>query len=243
MRAINDQGLWQDTCNVSGSACASPTVQWQTHIDATAMETGGRIAQGDYNLSLAAVPAATALSMTDTLLFAGTEDLFRCGLSGGCSLRNTTNTQNGCASPAGVAPAQHAIAWQANPSDSSTPRILLGNDGGLWRSLDGVRQQQAVCSADDKTHFDNLNGGLGSLAMVSGLSSHPADANVLLAALGANGSAASTTASQAGNTAAWTQLSKRRKRQRCHRPVQRADVAGAVRHGRFAAHVHQRHRM
>lgn len=203
----NDQGLWQDTCNLSGSACASSTVKWSTHIDATPMETGGKIAQGDYNLSLAAVPAATALSMTDTLLFAGTEDLFRCGLSGGCSLRNTTNTQNGCASAAGVAPSQHAIAWQTNLSNSSAPRIVLGNDGGLWRSLDGVRQQGAVCSADDKTHFDNLNGALGSLAMVSGFSSHPSDANVLLAALGANGSAASTTAAQASDQAAWTQLS------------------------------------
>ena len=203
----NDQGLWQDACNASGNACASPTVLWGTQIDATPMETAGRIAQGDYNLSLAAVPAATALSMTDTLLFAGTEDLFRCGLSGGCSLRNTTNTQNGCASPAGVAPAQHAIAWQTNASNSSSPLIVLGNDGGLWRSLDGVRQQGAVCSADDKTHFDNLNGGVGSLAMVAGFSSHPFAANVLLVALGANGSAASTSVSQATNAAAWLQLS------------------------------------
>ena len=203
----DDEGLWQDVCNLSGGACASSTVQWSTRIDATPMETGGKIPQGDYNLSLAAVPAATALSMTDTLLFAGTEDLFRCGLSGGCSLRNTTNTQNGCASPAGVAPSQHAIAWQTDLSNSSAPRIFLGNDGGLWRSLDGVRQQAAVCSADDRTHFDNLNGALGSLAMVAGFSSHPSNANVLLVALGAGGSASSTTAPQANNTTAWTQIS------------------------------------
>ena len=201
-----DQGLWQDTCNLSGGTCTSGTVRWGTQIDATPMESSGVIAAGDYNLALAAIPAATALSQTDTLLFAGTTDLFRCGLSGGCSLRNTTNTANGCSAPAGVAPAQHAIAWQANLANTSTPRIFLGNDGGLWRSLDGVRQQAAVCSTDDATHFDNLNGGLGSLAEVVGFSSHPTDANTLLAALGANGSAAATTSAQAGGTAAWMQL-------------------------------------
>lgn len=204
--ANKDTGLWQDTCSLSGSTCASSTVRWDTQLNATPMETSGTIPAGDYNLVLAAVPAATALSQTDTLLFAGTTDLFRCGLAGGCSLRNTTNTSNGCAAPAGVAPSQHAIAWQANLSNTSTPRIFFGNDGGLWRSLDGVRQQAAVCSADDATHFDNLNGALGSLGEVAGFSSHPTDPNVLLAALGANGSAASTTAAQAGNTAAWTQL-------------------------------------
>ncbi len=203
----NDQGLWQDTCNQSNGACASATVQWGTQINAAPMESSGTIPQGDYNLALAAVPAATALSMTDTLLFAGTADLYRCGLYGGCSLRNTTNTNDGCAAPAGVAPAQHAIAWQANPSNSAAPVMYFGNDGGLWRSLDGVRQQQAVCSPDDAAHFDNLNSALGSLAEISGFSSHPSDPNTLLAALGANGSAASTTAAQASSAAPWTQLS------------------------------------
>lgn len=201
-----DQGLWQDVCNGSGGNCSNGTVQWGTPLNATPMETAGVIAAGDYNLELAAIPAATALSQTDTLLFVGTADLFRCGLSGGCSLRNTTNTSNGCSAPAGVAPAQHAIAWQLNLLNTSTPRLFVGNDGGLWRSLDGVRQQAAVCSADDVTHFDNLNGGLGSLAEVAAFSSHPSDANTLLVALGANGSAASTTALQAGGTAAWAQL-------------------------------------
>ncbi|MGI4755575.1 MAG: choice-of-anchor D domain-containing protein [Janthinobacterium lividum] len=201
-----DGGLWQDACAVSGGNCASGTVQWATQIDAAPLEDAGAVDAGDYNLSLAAVPAATAVSQTDTLLFVGTADLYRCSLAGGCSLRNTTNTSNGCSSPAGVAPAQHAIAWQLNLSNTSTPRVFVGNDGGLWRSLDGVRQQAAVCSVDDATHFDNLNGALGSLAQVSGFSSHPSDSNILLAALGANGSAASTTSSQANGTAAWSQL-------------------------------------
>ena len=205
--ANKDQGLWQDTCAFSGSACTFATVTWATQLAATPMETAGIIPQGDYNLSLAAIPAATALSMNDTLLFAGAADLYRCSLTGGCTLRNTTNTSNGCAAPAGVAPAQHAIAWQANLSNTSTPLLYIGNDGGLWRSTDGVRQQAAPCSPDDATHFDNLNGALGSLAEVSSLSSHPTDATILLAALGANGSAASTSSAQATNQSPWTQLS------------------------------------
>ncbi|MEZ2347939.1 choice-of-anchor D domain-containing protein [Terriglobus sp. RCC_193] len=200
------QGLWQDACAKSGTACASTTVAWATKIDTSAVESGGSIPQGDYNLTLAAIPAATSLSTSDTLLFLGTSDLYRCSLSGGCSLRNTTNATTGCAAPAGVAPAQHAVAWGVNAANSATPTMFFGNDGGLWRSLDGVRQQAGVCSADDATHFDNLNGSLGSLAEVSGMASDPADASVLLVALGANGSAASTTLAQASSIAPWTQL-------------------------------------
>lgn len=200
------QGLWQDVCAKSGTACASTTVAWANKIDTSAVESNGSILQGDYNLTLAAIPAATSLSTNDTLLFLGTSDLYRCSLSGGCFLRNTTNATTGCAAPAGVAPAQHAVAWGVNASNSATPTMFFGNDGGLWRSLDGVRQQAGVCSADDATHFDNLNGSLGSLAEISGMASDPSDANVLLAALGANGSAASVTSAQASAISPWTQL-------------------------------------
>ncbi|MEG9431300.1 choice-of-anchor D domain-containing protein [Terriglobus sp. ADX1] len=200
------QGLWQDACAISGSACASTTVAWASKIDTSAVESAGSIPQGDYNLTLTAIPAATSLATNDTLLFLGTSDLYRCSLSGGCSLRNTTNATTGCAAPAGVAPAQHAVAWGVNAGNSATPTMFFGNDGGLWRSLDGVRQQAGVCSADDATHFDNLNGSLGSLAEVAGMASDPTDANVLLAALGGNGSAASTTLAQATAISPWTQL-------------------------------------
>lgn len=200
------QGLWQDVCASNGSACASSTPVWATKIDLSPVTANGIIDAGDYNLALAAVPAATALSSQDTLLFLGTADLYRCNLAGGCSFRNTTNATTGCAAPAGVAPAHHALAWGLNLANAATPTLFLGSDGGLWRSLDGVRQQAAVCSADDRTHFDNLNGSLGSLAEVVSLSSHPSDSSVMLAALGANGAAASTSATQASSSAPWVQL-------------------------------------
>ncbi|WP_419804848.1 choice-of-anchor D domain-containing protein [Terriglobus sp.] len=209
-----DTGLFQDACNLTGSACASAAVQWSRRLISTPLEDGtngtaGTIAQADYNLALAAVPAATALNQSDTLLFVGTGDLYRCKLSdpNGCVLRNTTNATNGCAAPAQVAPSQHSIAFQTLSSNAAAPLLFFGNDGGLWRSTDGVNQQSTSCSADDATHFNNLNGGLGSLAEVSGLSTHPTDGGIGLAALGALGSAASTTsAANASFQSVWTQM-------------------------------------
>jgi hypothetical protein len=81
------------------------------------------------------------------------------------------------------------------------PLLFFGNDGGVWRSTDGVNQQATPCSSDDAAHFDNLNGGLGSLAEVISMAQHPTDAATLLVGMGANGSAATN---QTSNT--WPQL-------------------------------------
>ena len=193
-----DQGLWQDVCGLSGTNCANATVLFAKQIVTTPLEVGSGstvIPQGDYDLALAAVASGA-----DTLVFAGTRDLYRCSVAAGCLLRNTTNALNGCAAPAKVAPAQHAIAVMAT---GGLPLAYVGNDGGVWRSTDGVNQQATSCSADDATHFQNLNAGLGSLAEVVSFAQHPTDAAVLLVGLGANGSAAT---SNAGAAAAWGQL-------------------------------------
>jgi hypothetical protein len=198
-----DQGLWQDACALSGSSCANPTVNFGNQLPSSPLELGSGstvIPQADYNFAIAAVPVQSG-STQDTLLYAGTIDLYRCSLAAGCLLRNTTNAVNGCAAPAQVAPAQHAIAVLATPGQ---PLVYLGNDGGLWRSTDGVNQQATPCSPDDATHFQNLNGGLGSLAEVISFAQHPSDAGTLLAGLGANGVAATGTASAASP---WPQLS------------------------------------
>jgi hypothetical protein len=199
----NDQGLWQDLCAANSGACATPAPTFGTRIDNGALDTNTfTIAQGTYNLALAAAPAAN----NSTLLFVGTVDLYRCALSAGsssCTLRNATNALNGCNAPAAVAPAQHALAAIAQLSGA--PILYLGNDGGLWRSLDGVAETGLVCSATDKSHFDNLNASFtGSLAEVVAFAQHPTDPNTLLAGLGTNGSAATTTAS---TLSAWPQLS------------------------------------
>jgi len=187
-----DEGLWRDVCNLGVNGCANPTVQFGSQISTVALDAvNGTIADGTYNLALAAVPSGT-----DTLLFAGTQDIFRCSLAAGCAWRNTTNTTT-CVSGR-VAGAQHAMAFLG----STTPLIYFGNDGGLWRSTDGANQSGAACSASDAEHFQNLNGGLGSLAEITGLANSETDGNVLLAGFGTNGSAAVTNSNQN----AWPQL-------------------------------------
>jgi hypothetical protein len=191
-----DQGLFQDVCAATGGHCASGSVQFAKTLNAAPLEAGAgnrEIAQGDYNLTLAAVADGA-----DTLLFAGTVDLYRCSLAAGCALRNTTNAQNGCLTPAKVFPAQHALAALAT---TGPPLLFVGNDGGVYRSTDGVNQQAAACSADDVNHFQNLNGGLGSLAQIVSFAQDPVQPATLLAGLGALGSAGTAVSS-----APWPQL-------------------------------------
>ena len=207
----NDQGLWQDLCGAVSSGCATAAPAFASRIDNGALEVGSGsavIAQGAYDLTLAAVPATAGVAANGTLLYVGTVDLYRCAIGAGgssCSLRNTTNALNGCNAPAKVAAAQHALVGLSEASGG--PLVLVGNDGGLWRSTDGVAETGSVCDATDVQHFDNLNGGIGaigSLAEVVGFAEHPTDANTLLVGLGENGSAATTSAATVG---AWEQMS------------------------------------
>lgn len=208
----NDQGVWQDLCGGNGGAsCGNGAPVFATRLDNGALEAGqgavggsAQIPQGSYNLSLAAAPGANG----GTVLFAGTIDLYRCSLTAGgsaCTWRNTTNAGNGCNAPAGVAPAQHALA--ALGQSNGYPLLFLGNDGGLWRSTDGVAQTGSACAPTDAVHFANLNpaiGSGGSLAEVVGLAQDPSQSNLLLAGLGGLGTAASA---GSGTSGAWQQLS------------------------------------
>ncbi len=151
-------------CAISGGACSNPTItfakQWNTAaLETSTLEGAATIADGNYNLALAAVP-----SQQDTLLLAGANDLWKCSLAMGCAWRNTTNSTT-CMS-AQVGEFQHALAWNAaNPLE-----IFVGNDSGLWRSTDAIGETGSACSATDSSHFQNLNGSLGSLAEVVSLS-------------------------------------------------------------------------
>jgi hypothetical protein len=176
-----DQGIFQDKCELDGGVCGNPSVDFTVQWNTTALETSGAqgpaaIANGDYDLALAAVP-----STQDTLLFAGGNDLWKCSLAAGCAWRNTTNF-NTCMS-AQVAGYQHALAWNtADPLE-----IFLGNDSGLWRSTDAIAETGVACASTDFSHFQNLNGGLGSLAEVTSLAQ--ASTYTMMAGLGVNGAA------------------------------------------------------
>jgi hypothetical protein len=178
-----DQGLYQDVCGLVNGSCGN-AVAFGNKLNSAPLEVGSgstEIAQADYDLALAA-----EASGTDTLLYIGTVDLYRCSLAAGCVLRDTTNAQNGCATPSGVAGAQHAIAGAGT-------LIVVGNDGGLWRSTDGVDETGGVCAATDAGHFQNLNAGIGSLGEVVSFAQDPVKTGTLLVGLGALGSAGTGT--------------------------------------------------
>ena len=193
-----DQGMWQDQCAVSSGACANPNItfaqQWNTAaLETSTVEGASTIANGDYTLALAAVP-----SQQDTLLLAGDGDLWKCSLAMGCTWRNTTNAST-CMS-AHVAPYQHVLAWNvANPLE-----IFAGNDSGLWRSLDAVGETDQVCAATDASHFQNLNGSLGSLAEVVSMSQATVTPYTMMAGLGVNGTAG--VQSSTGPVVDWPQI-------------------------------------
>jgi len=181
-----DSGIWQDKCaiNASGNACTNQGISFATQMPWFPGEstTEPEIANGDYNLALAAVPYALQQG-ADTWLLAGANDLWRCSLAMGCVWRNTTNAFT-CMSAA-VGPFQHALAWNTgNPLE-----ILIGNDSGLWRSLDVIGETGQACAASDASHFQNLNGGLGSLAEVESMALAGTSAYTMMTGLGVNGTA------------------------------------------------------
>src|SRR6266700_2186235 len=196
--ADQDQGIWQDVCAASGNACANQTIafgkQWNTSaLEADTWLGSATIQDGSYNVALAGVP-----SDQDTILLAGDNDLWKCSLAMGCAWRNTTNA-TACMS-AQVGEYQHALAWNpANPLE-----LFVGNDSGLWRSMDGIAESGPVCSSSDASHFQNLNGALGSLAEVESMSSVGATPYTMVVGLGANGTAG--VKSTSGPTTQWPQI-------------------------------------
>ena len=182
-----DQGLWQDQCAISAGSCASQVVtfgkRWSTSsLESSTTQGPATIANGSYTLAMAAVPAGLGAGQ-DTLLLAGVNDLWKCSLAMGCVWRNTTNSTT-CQS-AQVGWFQHAIAWNAsNPAE-----VFVGNDSGLWRSTDTIGETGQACSTADASHFQNLNGSLGSVAEVVSLSVISTTPYSLMAGLGVNGTA------------------------------------------------------
>ena len=179
-----DQGIWQNACGATQGVCSNQDFAFSKQWNSSPLQTytprgPATIANGDYTLALAAIPSGQ-----DTLVFAGADDIWQCSLANLCAWRNTTNSSS-CGS-AQVAEYQHVLSWNAaNPT-----QLFIGNDGGLWRSVDAVNESgSSACSPTDASHFQNLNGGLGSLAEVESLSQIVTSPYTLMAGLGVNGTA------------------------------------------------------
>ncbi len=202
-----DQGLWQDQCLMSAGVCTTQTIafskQWSTSpLETNTIDGAATIENGDYTLALQAVPTGLGQGQ-DTLLLAGADDLWKCSLAEGCVWRNTTNATT-CMSGQ-VGEYQHVLAWNAaNPLE-----IFIGNDSGLWRSLDAIDESppsapEPVCSSTDSTHFQNMNGSLGSLAEVMSMSASDFTPYTMMAGLGVNGTAGAV--SSTSPTLDWPQI-------------------------------------
>ena len=184
-----DQGIWQDQCGLvgfgAGANCSNPSMTFGVQLGTAALETSDEngaatIENGDYNLTLAAVPSGPGVAQ-DTLVFAGDNDLWKCSLANGCTWRNTTNSTT-CMS-ALVGEYEHGFAW-----DAGNPLLLFaGTDSGLWRSTDQVGETGQVCAGTDAGHWQNLNASVGSLAEVEALAQSASTPATMLAGLGANG--------------------------------------------------------
>jgi hypothetical protein len=193
-----DQGLWQDTCAASGNTCTNSAIAFAKQWNTSALEIhnplgSATIQNGNYNLALGAIPSGQ-----DTILLAGANDLWKCSLAMGCGWRNTTNATT-CMS-AEVAEYQHALEWNAN----NPLQLFVGNDSGLWRSSDGIAESGTACSSGDASHFQNLNGGLGSLAEVESMSPIGVSPYTMMLGLGANGTAG--VKGTRGPTAVWPEI-------------------------------------
>ena len=216
-----DLGIWQDACsiNTSGAACNEQTIDFVQLPWFPGTNTAEpAVADGGYTLALAAVPGGAGLG-NGTLLFAGADDLWKCSLAMGCQWRNTTNAIAGFCAQVGAY--QHSFAW--NPSNPQ--EIFLGNDSGLWRSLDQVGESGPLCGESgntDASHFQNLNAGLGSLAEVESMAQGGATPYRMMAGLGVNGTAG--VKSGTGTTADWPRIPGRPGRTGRHRLQQRSEL-------------------
>jgi len=183
----NDQGIYK---TVNGGQ--TWTALSETGITNCGDSEGCGTEQGFFNLVLSAVPQANG----GTDLYAGAVNLFKCSITSAnptCSTHPFLNLSHvyGC-SPVGsiahVHPDQHAIAFA-----SGNPQIVyFGNDGGIYRSLNGSSLSSGACGTPNS--FDNLNPNMGSMTQFVWLSEDPGNEQILLGGTQDNGSPARTTA-------------------------------------------------
>lgn len=191
----NDKGIYQ---TLDGGA--TWTALSTTGIDTCGDGTNGSCGttQGSYNMDLLAVPNGTG-----TDLWAGAVNEYRCTLSsptnpGSCSFTNLTHTYGDCGgnavgSFAYVHPDEHGVDFvQSKPA-----LIYFGNDGGVYRTLNGFNTSTKLCNSINQSfvQFDNLSGTMGSMLQLVWFSQHPTDTTTFIGGTQDNGSMAKNSSS------------------------------------------------
>ncbi len=189
-----DGGIWQST---------NGGTSWK-QIDETGITSCGDsnggcgTQQAFYNLEISAVADGTG-----TDIYTGAVNLFRCKLASGATTCSTVD-QNlpsswlnlthvyGCSTVANVHPDEHGLDFLVVGGKDI---MYFGNDGGIYRALDGFTGLQVgSCSTAGTNQFDNLNASMGSMTQFVSFSIHPTDQNTLLGGTQDNGSPATSTA-------------------------------------------------
>jgi large repetitive protein len=181
--------------------------------------------QGTYNITLAAVPNGGA-----TDLYAGGVNEYKCTIN---SATNPTCTTSpflnlthvyGCSPTANIAhvhPDEHGVdflgndgtgAFFASQPSGYSPPIFFGNDGGVYRVLQGSSLTNGTCPAQQTppfppSPFDNLNSSTGfSMIQFVGFSHHPSDPTTLVGGTQDNGSPAVSSSSPSSSN--WLQVNR-----------------------------------
>jgi hypothetical protein len=195
-----DEGIWQTLNGGTGIGGASWTPIPDNGItncgdSAFGPNSGCGVERGWYNLELAAVPNASAL----TDVYAGAVNLYKCTLAGGtvCTQGDWINLTHayGCnplAAPAHVHPSQHGIAFTVVGNASPG---YFAHDGGISRTLDGY-SGLTTGSCAGTNQFDSLSETLGSMTEFVSVSVDPASDDVLLGGTQDNGSPKTSTATE-----------------------------------------------
>ncbi|PYV49193.1 MAG: hypothetical protein DMG92_11685 [Acidobacteria bacterium] len=177
-----DQGIWQ---SVNGGA------SW-TQINDSGINNCGDFfggcgtAQGTFNLTLAAVPNATA-----TDLYAGAVNIYKCAITDAFPTCNGTGINTflnlthayGCSDIAKVHPNQHAMDFLVA---NGSAFLYFANDGGIYRALDGYTGLSSdTCGLSNQ--FDSLNSSLGPMTQFVSVSQSSTDTNLIFGGTQDNG--------------------------------------------------------
>jgi hypothetical protein len=178
-----DRGIWR---SVGGGAWTQIS---SAGLTSCGDPSGCGVENGDYSLSIGAVPNGSVA----TDLYAGAANLYKCPLNSGatstsCSGGAWLNLTHayGCSEIARFHPNLHAMQFAVV---SGQALGYFGNDGGIYRTLDGFMGLRAGLngSCEGSNQFDSLNLSLGSLTQLISFSEHPTDASTLFAGAQGNG--------------------------------------------------------
>jgi hypothetical protein len=191
---LQDQGIWQSLDGGTSWKQLQPTSQCTLDPDTQNPPCG--MLQPFYNLELSAMPNGTA-----TDLYAGLVNLYKCRVNTGTQSCATidSNLANSwinitkvytCPSISGVHPDEHGLDFEIVGGKAV---MYFGNDGGVYRTLDGLTKLNSGTCGTANT-FDDLNATIGSMTQFVSFSTHPTDQDTVLGGTQDNGSPATTTA-------------------------------------------------